>query len=115
MRKIALLIALLLLVFPVTANAATPRLVSIKPGIDFNGTTANCTVFVSGNTMNDDIEVVVKLWQGSICIATWKTSGIGYVNLSRSKTVSKGIEYTLTADVTINGSKQPTASITKKS
>lgn len=65
--------------------------------------------------MTDKIEVIVKLWQGSSCIATWNTSGTGYINFSRSKTVIKGGEYTLKADVTINGIKQPTASISGKS
>ena len=46
MRKIALLMALLLFILPVTANAATPRLVGIRPGIDFDGKTANCTVSI---------------------------------------------------------------------
>lgn len=115
MKKIAFLLALLMFVLPITANAATPRSIFIKPGISFDDDTANCTVSVTGNSMKDDIEVVVKLWQGNICIATWKTSGTGYVNFSKSKTVSTGVEYELTADVTINGIKQPTVSITRRS
>lgn len=114
MRKIALLLALLLLVLPVTANAATARLINIKPEIGFDGTTANCTVSVTGNSMKDEIEVVAKLWQGNSCIVTWKMSGTGYVALSQSKTVTKGKEYTLTADVSINGVAQKTSSFTSK-
>ena len=115
MKKIAFLLALLMFVLPITANAAAPRSVFIKPGISFNGNTANCTVSVTGNTMSDDIEVVVKLWQGNSCLVTWNTSGIGYVNFSKSRTVSDGVVYTLTADVTINGIKQPIASISSRS
>lgn len=114
MRKIALLLALLLLVLPVTANAATARLINIKPEIGFDGTTANCTASVTGNSMKDEIEVVAKLWQGNSCIVTWKMSGTGYVALSQSKTVTKGKEYTLTADVSINGVAQKTSSFTSK-
>lgn len=44
MKKIAFLLALLMFVLPITANAAAPRSVFIKPGISFNGNTANCTV-----------------------------------------------------------------------
>lgn len=115
MKKLAFLLALLMFVLPITANAATPRSIYIKPGISFNDDTANCTVSVTGNTMKDDIEVVVKLWQGNSCIATWKASGTGYVNFSKSKTVNPGVEYKLTADATINGIKQPTASISGRS
>lgn len=112
MKKIALLLALVLLVLPITANAATPRIIGIKPGIAFDGTTANCTVSVTGETMKDKIEVVVKLWQGNRCIATWNASGTGFLNFSKTKIVTKGVEYTLTADVTINGTKYPTVSFT---
>ncbi len=115
MKKIAFLLALLMFVLPITANAATPRSVFIKPGISFDADTAICTVSVTGNTMRDEIDVVVKLWQGSNCVVTWTTSGTGYVNFSKSITVSNGVEYTLTADVTINGINQPTVSISGRS
>ena len=114
MRQIALLMALLLFILPVTANAATPRLVGIRPGIDFDGKTANCTVSITGDSMKDDIDAVIKLWQGDSCIATWTTSGTGYVFFSKSKTVTRGKEYTLTVDATINGVTQATISYTDR-
>lgn len=112
MKKLALLMALLLFILPVTANAATPRYVNIRPGIDFDGTMATCTVSITGNSMKDEIEIVVKLWNGGSCIATWKDSGTGYVNFSKDKTVIKNNEYKLTVDVTINGEVQPRVSTT---
>lgn len=115
MKKIAFVLALLMLVLPITANAATARSIEITPGIQFNGNTANCTVSVAGNATRDEIDVVVKLWQGSTCIVTWTTSGNGYVYFSKNRTVRSGVEYTLTADVTINGITQPTVSISGRS
>lgn len=112
MKKFILLIAILVLVFPVTANATTPRYVNIRPGIAFNGTTAYCTASVTGNSMKDEIDIVVKLWKEKSCIVTWRASGEGYVFLSKNKTVEKNHEYTLTIDATINGQAQPTASFT---
>lgn len=103
MKKIALLMVLLLLVQPITANAATTRSLISNSKISFDGTTANCRVVVTGNSVNDKIEMVVKLWEENTCIATWEVSGIGYVDFSRSKSVSKGKDYTLTANVTLNG------------
>lgn len=103
MKKMALLMVLLLLVQPVTANAATTRGLISNTKISFSNTTANCRVVVTGNSMNDKIEMVVKLWEENTCIATWETSGIGHVDFSRSKSVTKGKNYTLTADVTLNG------------
>ena len=87
------------------------RNANISPGLKIDGTTATCSVLVVGNAENDEITVVVKLWKGSSCIATWNESGIGYVNFLENKTVSKGAEYTLTAEVIINGIRQPTYSI----
>lgn len=111
MKKIALFLALLMFVLPVTVNAATTRNANISPGLKIDGTTATCSVLVVGNAENDQITLVVKLWKGSSCIATWNESGIGYVNFLEYKTVSKGAEYTLTAEVVISGIRQPTYSI----
>lgn len=112
MKRIISLVALLMFIFPISVNAAELRMINIRPGIDFSGTTAHCTASVTGNSMDDDIDIVVKLWQGNSCIDTWEDSGSGYVFLSKYKTVEKNKEYTLTIDATINGKKQPTASFT---
>ena len=64
--------------------------------------------------MKDEIDIVVKLWKGNGCIATWKESGVGYVFLSKNKTVEKNYEYTLTIDAKVNGKTRPTASVTAK-
>ena len=56
-----------------TAHAAT-RAAAVVPRISFNGTTASCTVFVAADRPTDDIEAVIKLWQGSKCIETWEAS-----------------------------------------
>ena len=53
--------------------------------------------------MNDKIEMVVKLWEENTCIATWEISGIGYVDFSKSKSVTEGKNYTLPATVILNG------------
>lgn len=114
MKKIVCLMLVLLLIQPATVNAATSRSVITNSKISFSGTTANCKVVVTGNSMKDEIEMVIKLWEGSTCIATWESSGIGYVEFSKNKSVIKGKEYTLTADVTINGTYYSTPSYTDK-
>ena len=110
MRKTALLLALLLFVLPVTANAVTPRIVNIVPSINFVGNTANCSVYVTGNSTKDNITAVVKLWDGGNCIALWTGAGSGYLNMTKSKEVTKGVEYIMTVSVTINGVTRPTVS-----
>ena len=83
-----------------TAHAATRAVV---PRISFNGTTASCTVFVAADRPTDDIEAVIKLWQGSKCIETWEASSVGDLAFSGTATVSRGKTYQLTVDVTLEG------------
>ena len=90
------------------------RYSNVHPELKFDGTTAYCTASVTGNSMKDEIDIVVKLWKGNGCIATWKESGVGYVFLSKNKTVEKNYEYTLTIDAKVNGKTRPTASVTAK-
>ena len=93
-----------------TAHAAT-RAAAVVPRISFNGTTASCTVFVAADRPTDDIEAVIKLWQGSKCIETWETSSVGDLAFSGTATVSRGKTYQLTVDVTLEGKAQPRFSV----
>lgn len=111
MRKTAILFALLFLfVTPVTANATTARIISIDPRLDFDGTDALC--YVAIYEPSSDIKATIKLWQGSTCIATWKADGVGFVEFSDTVSVSKGKNYTLTVDTTVNGKTKPRESCT---
>lgn len=93
-----------------TAHAAT-RAAAVVPRISFNGTTASCTVFVAADRPTDDIEAVIKLWQGSKCIETWEASSVGDLAFSGTATVSRGKTYQLTVDVTLEGKAQPRFSV----
>ena len=112
MKKIALLLAIVL-VFGIatTAHAAEPRILSILPGLSFNGTTAECSVVVAADYATDEIDVVIKLWRGSTCLRTWYASGEGYVFWDDTAAVNKGTTYKLTADVTVNNYTHPRVSI----
>lgn len=117
MKKTALVLALfLILSIPTTAFAATPEdispfVLSIYPQIDFDGGTATCTATVIGDKTTDRISITMKLWQDSSCIATWSTTGIGYMRFSQSHDIAEGLQYKLTVDVTLNGIAKPTVSI----
>lgn len=115
MRKIAMSLAVIMvLLLPMTAHAATPRIIRIYPTLRFEGTTANCSVIVFADVSSDEIEATIKLWQGSKCVATWEEEGQGVLNFSDTATATKGKTYELTADVTINGVAQPQASVSTK-
>lgn len=117
MRKMALIMSLILLVSFVTPAYASaneeisPFVLNIFPSISFDGTTAKCSAIIIGDNMSDSISATLKLWQGNSCIATWYASGNGYMQVSKSKSVTRGITYKLTVDVTINGTLKPTVSV----
>lgn len=117
MRKMALFLALILILsVPTTAYAAVPEEISpfalkIMPNLHFEDEVAHCTTTVIGDNMSDSISVTMKLWKGNVCYATWTTSGNGYLQFTRTKPVTAGTQYKLTVDVTINGIKKPTVSV----
>lgn len=111
-RIISTFLAIWIIVaIPLTAYAATPRLLAANPVLQFNGATAICSVTITSES--DEIEATIKLNKGTSCIATWNASGTGYIIFNESKGVSSKGEYTLTVDITINGVKQPQISDTK--
>lgn len=113
-RRIISVILVVILVFGFTfsVNAVTPRIITIDPGIRFDGTTAYCTVNVCANNMSDSIFVTAKLFdEDGNAVKTWAQSGSGFVNLSRSIEVISGVEYTLKAYVVVNNESNPTLSV----
>lgn len=108
MRKGAFLLAVLIVLsIPMTAFAASPRSLSIMPALTFDGTTANCSVTIVGDRITDDLSATIKLWRGTTCLATWTTSGEGYIFWDDTATVTRYRTYKLTVDVTINGVTKP--------
>ena len=112
-KRILPILFVFLMVFSSTAYAASPRVAPIVPGISFSGTTATCTVYIYAEQMTDDIDAVIKLWQGSRCIKTWEESSVGDLAFSGTATVSRGQTYQLTVDVTLAGETLPRFSIEK--
>lgn len=119
MKKIlALALAIVLLTATaITAYAKIPEqdqieAVTITPSLSFTGDTANCGVYVKG-AISDSITVTLKLWRGSTLLATWTESGIWKISMSKTKSITAGYMYKVSADVSINGVAQPTKSISR--
>ena len=106
-KRVLAFLVIFVLLLSAPAHAVSARS-SIVPVLTFDGTTANCSVSATGTLYTDKVSVVLKLWQGSNCIATWDDEKTYYVAISKSVTVKKGQSYMLTADVAINGVSQPT-------
>lgn len=105
MRKVSLVLAIVLIFtcIAVPVSAATPRAVTIVPGISFNGTTALCEVRIVGNQITDDLDATIRLYRGNVLVTSWTTEGTGYLVFSKTATVLRGYTYKLTVDLTING------------
>lgn len=115
-RRIVCVLLTILLIASMTtqAFANSPRVLSIIPTLSFDGTTAKCKVTVTCDNVTDRIDVVIKLWRGSTCLATWTDSGVGILVSNNTYSVMRNREYTLTADVEINDVAQPRFSNTQK-
>lgn len=87
--------------------------VTITPTLSFSGDTAECQLTVRAANVTDSVSATMKLWRGSTLLASWTGSGTWILNMSKTKTVTSGYTYKLTADVKINGVAQPTVSVTK--
>ena len=103
MRRIALLLAIILVVSAPITMSVTADALTIRPQLSFNGTTANCGVTVVGGLMSEHIEVEMKLMYGSTCVDSWYADGYGYVSMQEHTSVTKGSTYDLVVTVTING------------
>lgn len=110
-KRILSFVLFFAMLFSTPAFAASPRIITIRPSISFNGTTANCRVAVSGNHGTDQIEAVIILWDGNDVVENWYPTGTGSLLFSDTTTVTKGKTYELTVDVTINGREYDTVSI----
>lgn len=111
MKKLAFLLAFVLILSMPIDTLAAPRVIFAKPQLTFSGTTATCKATVTGNNTSEYIDVTMKLMYGTTCIATWNASGYGYVTMTKTATVTKNRSYTLVLDVSINGVQQDPASV----
>ena len=110
---VLLVVAMMTGIFAVPAMAAEPRITTAAASLNITGTTATCTLSASADTTQDSLKAVIRLYRGSTCIAAWSGSGSGYLNMSKTKTVTKGYTYKMTVDLTVNGVDHPVADIYK--
>ena len=103
MRKVALFLAIVLVLsMPLTVMAA-PRAMSILPVLEIDGSSATCRTTVIGNNTSEFIQVTMTLKQGSTTLRSWYGEGYGYVYMLKETLVLKGHTYNLVVAVTVNG------------
>lgn len=94
-------VLVLMLAYPITANAAQPRTLVPNVTLRFDGTTAYCSASVidSGKELN----ITMQLWRGNVLVDSWPASGKGMVSVEGNCQVVKGQTYTLVVTGTTNG------------
>lgn len=116
MRKailVLLVVAMMVGILAVPAMAAEPKMTTAVANLNISGTTATCSLRTSADYSSDSLKAIIKLYRGSTCIATWSTSGNGYIYFSKTKTITKGYTYKMTVDLTVNGVDFPVADVYK--
>lgn len=111
MRKVALLMAIILVFSMPLSVAATPRALKIYPRLDFDRGTATCETEVIGNNSSEFIQVTMELKYDSSVVDSWYSEGYGYIYMQGDTRVVKGRTYDLVVSVIINGVAQTPVSI----
>ena len=110
-KKVVALTVALTLVLAVAASAVTPRGVTALPTLSFDGTTAQCSVIVVGNTENEALFATVKLMHGEEMLRTWYPFARGIMDFEESVEVTRGQEYTLMVRVDADTCSLPWVSV----
>ena len=115
MRKIALFLAVIIVItMPLNVSAAS-RAITVNPTLGFVLTTAECEATVVADYGTDYIEVTMKLMRGSSCVATWSDSGYGYVYMYEEASIARKVTYTLVVHVKVNNIELDPASVSGRS
>ena len=106
MKKLAFLLAFVLVISMPIHTLAAPRAILAKPQLMFSGTTGTCSVTIAGNSTSDHIEIAMNVMYGLSCVASWTADGYGYITMSETFTAVKYRTYRLQLEVRINGVQQ---------
>lgn len=100
-KRLAGVVACMLLCSIVSAAALEQRAISKYPKLTFSDTTATCYIRVAG--AGEEIDLTMELWEGNTIMYKWYGSGSPSVELIRRATVRKGKSYTPKASGTVGG------------
>lgn len=111
MKRVLALAVPLLLLLTLSAQALEPKLVKATPALDFDGTTAICSVSFKADSVNDKVAATLTLYQGSTYVDSWSDSGTWRVSISENCEVESGKSYRLVLSYSINGAAKPAKAV----
>ena len=112
-RRVVVIIAMLVTLLTISAEAVGLRAIGGMPRLTFNGTTAQCSITCTGNKSTDQVEAKLTLYQGGSYVDSWDGNGKFRASVHGECAVKKGETYTLVLTWSVNGTKQPSTSTTK--
>lgn len=86
-------------------------MVTPKPTLSFQGTTAMCSAICQGDAKTDKITATLTLYQGDTYIDSWSESGVQKVAPYGECKVTHGKTYRLELAYSINGVDKPVISV----
>lgn len=106
-KRIPIFALVVMLLLSITAGAVAIQpyynvTTKCTPTLTFSGTTANCSADIRALS-GSEIEGTMTLCCGDDEIASWPFSGTTRVNVTKTKSVTRGKEYQLLLDVSVSG------------
>lgn len=92
-RRVVVIIAMLVTLLTISAEAVGLRAIGGMPRLTFNGTTAHCVVVCNGDKNTDEVKATLTLYQGSTYVDSWSASGKGKAYISEDCAVKSGKSY----------------------
>ena len=102
-KRIMPFVIIIALLLATPAYAASARLITVVPDIQFSGTDATCMVRITANKTTDKISATMELWQDNEMLDSWSGVGYGFLKLEGDATVRKYETYQLTVSYSVNG------------
>lgn len=112
MKRVLALAVPLLTLLTLSAQALEPKIPRADPALDFNGTTATCSVSFKADSATDKVAATLTLYQSNTYVDSWSDSGTGRVFISESCKAKSGKSYRLVLDYSINGVAKPAKAVT---
>lgn len=110
-KYIVFLSVLLALLIAISAWNAGNQAAVIRPTLVFQENRVVCGLHIKTDTEDEFLHAVIRLWENGRCVATWRETGIGFLQFSETVPAVPGSTYCLTVRVNISGRKLPQMSV----
>ena len=112
-KRIFTMVMLFVLMLSMSVQAAENRIVRATPSLQFDGTTALCSIDCKSGNVDDELVVTLTLFRGNTRLNTWTESGTRRVTFTEEHDAESGKEYKLVLSFSVNGVAQSSVTVKK--